>query len=341
MPSVDYQKVWKASVDILRKLGVPIEDAKVVSTLLQEATLMGIDSHGFVRLPEYANLLREGVYNPRAKISMLRESSSTALIDEGLGLGQPVGVRAMEVAIRKAGENGIGSVAIVNSGHLGALVHYTMMALEFDMIGVAMCTGGLGVAPFGGYKRGMGINPVSIAVPGAPDRPMLADFAMSQCSAGKINMALRMGKRLPQGFIVDSRGQPSDDPRAYFDGGSILPFGGHKGYALCLAVELLAGALTGQPFGLDTKIGASGALMIATDVSAFTPIDSFRERVNVHLLNIKSSAKADGVGEILIPGEPELREREKRIRGPIFLDEKTYQEICTLLKELGLGSALA
>ena len=154
-------------------------------------------------------------------------------------------------------------------------------------------------------------------------------------------MALRMGKKLPEDFIVDSRGQPTNDPRAYFDGGSILPFGGHKGYALCLAVELLAGALTGRPFGLNTKTGAQGALMMAINVSAFTPIDSFRERVNVHLLNIKSSAKADGTGEILIPGEPELRERDKRIQGQIFLDEKTYQEIYALFKELGLGSALA
>jgi LDH2 family malate/lactate/ureidoglycolate dehydrogenase len=147
-------------------------------------------------------------------------------------------------------------------------------------------------------------------------------------------MALRMGKRLPQG-------QSSDDPRAYYDGGSILPFGGHNGYPLCLAAELLAEPLTGQPFGLNTRIRASGALMMAINVSASAPIDSFRERVNVHLMNIKSSAKADGAGEILTPGEPELREGEKRIQGPIFLDEKTYQEICTLFKELGLESALA
>jgi LDH2 family malate/lactate/ureidoglycolate dehydrogenase len=304
---------------------------------------MGIDSHGFVQLPQYVRFLRSGAYNPRARITVLRETSSVALIEGGEGLGQVVGVRAMEMAIRKADQTGIGLVGILKCGHLGALVHYTMMALERNMIGGAICTGGLGVAPFGGYQRVLGINPISIAIPGEPDRPVLMDFALSQCSAGKISMALRTGKRLPEGFIVDSKGQPTTDPRAYFDAGSILPFGGHKGYALCLAADLLAGALTGQAFGLKgdwARTGAQGALMMAISISTFTSIDSFKERVDAHLQDIKSSAKADGVDEIVIPGEPEFREREKRVHSGIFLDEKSFQEISSLLKELGLDSRL-
>lgn len=335
MPTLDSQKVWKACVNILERIDVPRQDAELVCNLLRDASLMGIDSHGFAQLPGYVRLLRKGVYNSRASITVLRETSSTALIDGGLGLGQIAGVRAMKTAIQKADQTGIGSVGIVRCGHLGALIHYTMMALERDMIGVAMCNGGLGVSPFGGYKRVMGINPVSVSIPAA-GTPFLVDFAMSQCSEGKIRMASRTGKKLPEGFIVDSKGQPTNDPQAYFDGGSILPFGGHKGYALCLVAELLTAALTGQAFGLNTRTGEQGALMTAMRVSAFTPIDSFKERVHAHLLNVKSSPKANGVNEIVIPGEPELREREKRLQNGIFLDDVSFREISSLLAELDL-----
>jgi LDH2 family malate/lactate/ureidoglycolate dehydrogenase len=340
LPTCNAENVWKTSVDILVKIGVPVDEAKLVCSLLRDASLMGIDSHGFFQLPRYVRLVREGVCRPRANITVLKRCASTALIDGGGAFGQVVGMKAMKMAIRKADQTGIGCVGILRSGHLGALIHYSMMALQHEMIGLAMSTGGLGVAPFGGYKRMMGINPISIAIPAGTQEPIVMDFATSQLALGKIEMFLRKGRRLPERFIVDSKGHPTTDPAAYYKGGAILPFGGYKGYGLCLAVDLLAGALTSQPFGLSTKPGQYGALMIAINVSGYTSIESFKRRVDTHIRNIKSSPAAGGVNEILVPGEPEFRERERRLKEGIPIDDKTYQELLSLSQELKIHSRL-
>ncbi len=208
---VDAQALKRFVAGVFEGLGVPPEDAEITADVLVEADLRGINSHGVARLPRYVKGLREGLIEPQAEVKVVRETPATALLDGGNGLGQVVGVRAMERCIRKAEEVGAAFVSVRNSNHYGIAGYYAMMALPHDMIGVSLTNSRPLVVPTFGKRAMLGTNPISVAVPTKDERPFVLDMATSIVPMGKVEVAHRKGEPLPLGWAVDGEGRPTTD----------------------------------------------------------------------------------------------------------------------------------
>jgi LDH2 family malate/lactate/ureidoglycolate dehydrogenase len=325
---------------VLLKVGASAEEAELVSRHLVEADLRGVHSHGVMRIPEYIELIRRGGIKPQAKIEVVRESPTIALINGNWGFGQVIGVKAMDIAITKARDSAVGCVGVFNCNHIGMLAYYTMMALDRDMIGIAGCNGGPAVAPFGGASRALGTNPLSFAIPTGEERPVVLDMATSIVAEGKVRLRMMRGEKTPEGWILDSEGNLTTDPSALYAGGALLPFGGYKGYGLGLIIDIICGALTGAGCGRELKVGdnwGQGVFMMAIDISSFTSIGTFKKRVDMLIRELKSSPKATGFKEILVAGELEFREKERGLLEGVQIDDKTWQNLEEIMGELGVA----
>jgi LDH2 family malate/lactate/ureidoglycolate dehydrogenase len=240
---------------VFEHFGVPAEDAALAAGVLARADLRGIDSHGVARLHTYYDMLELGRINPRPKLSIVRESASTATVDGDNGLGLVVGPKANAIAMAKAAEAGSGWVSVRNTNHFGIAGYYVLEALERDLIGWAMTNSTKLVAPLWGAERMLGTNPIAIAFPGFEEPPIVIDLATCAAAYGKIEIAVRAKERIPEGWAIDRDGKPTTDPQAMIDGGAILPLGserdrgGHKGYALAMMVDVLSAVLSGANWG--------------------------------------------------------------------------------------------
>jgi uncharacterized oxidoreductase len=325
---------------------VPKKDAELVAGLLVEANLTGYDSHGVIRIPRYARGIKMGVTKPRAEINILRETPSMAIIDGGWNLGQVVAKYAMNVCIEKAKKSIVSLVTARNSHHIGRLNAYAEMALAEDMIGIVSVNAASVVAPFGGKSRQLGTNPLCFAIPSGEVPPMVLDMATSVWASGKILVYLARGEELPEDVFMDSEGNPAVDPSLYRKGGVIRTFGGeiagYKGFGLSLLVEILTGALTeaevsnSDEYRARQVSGGNGIFMIAIDVGQVTDLDGFKKRVDDLLISVKNSPTAPGYDEILIPGDRERRKKKKLLIEGIFVEDKTWNEITSLAKELNV-----
>jgi LDH2 family malate/lactate/ureidoglycolate dehydrogenase len=324
--------------------------ARVADSLV-EANLAGHDSHGAIRVPGYIRMIQAGRLNPHAEIQVVKESASTAMVDCGNAMGQTAAMQGMHLAMDKARQHDIASVVLYHCGHVGRLGEYVVAAAEQGFVGIMLCNGpgaGGGVAPFGGIGRALGTNPISWGVPGPPEapgvegRPVFLDYATSACAQGKIQVAADMGREIPEGWLIDKNGQPTRNPLDQFDGGVMLPFAGHKGYAMSVLVELLAGGLSGaRPGLLRDKEMDQGTLLIALHIEAFQPLDEFRQMVGDFLQRVKATPLAPGCAEILAPGEPEWRSRAERMRTGIPVPEKTWERLAETAASLGMAWDLA
>ena len=349
MPTITNQQLALISQKLLKAAGASDEEAEIVTRFLVNANLAGVDSHGVVpNLVIYVQGIRSGTIKTRAKIEVRAESPSTALIDGNWGFGQMACSKAMEVAIDKAGRTGVGAVGVFNCNHIGRLAEYTQMAVANDMIGFITANCEPYVAPYGGRTPVLGTNPLSYAIPSGHERAVVVDYATSAAAEGKVRAALLRGDQLPPGWIVDSRGYPSTNPADLYEpplpperiklAGALLPFGGYKGYGLGLVVDLLAGVLTGAGSSQDMTSGwlTNGVFMMALKIDSFVPLRDFKDQVDRLVKSIKDSPKAEGFEEILIPGEPETNERERRLREGIPISEKAWQPLVQACKEYGL-----
>jgi len=329
---------WVAS-ELLLRSGATVEESEYVAKCLVESDLCGHETHGLMRLNQYVKLLREGKVKSGAKPRVVRETPSTAVVDGGWGFGQITARDSMNLAISKAREVGVGITAAYNCNHAGRLGEYSKIALDHDMIGIVICNDRPGVAPYGSIDPLMGTNPVSIAIPAGRMRPIILDMATSVVSGGRVRLARLRGEKIPLGWIIDKDGKPSTDP-ADLHGptgviGALLPFGGYKGSGLAIAIEILAGGLSGS--GCSHETVGPGLLTAALDIRSFTPVEVFKERVDRFIEAIKNSRKAPGFKEILLPGERAQRLREKRLREGIPLDEKVWEDIKKTARELGIN----
>jgi uncharacterized oxidoreductase len=291
----------------------------------------------------YVQQIRDGAIKPKTKSRIARNGASTALLDAKWGVGQPTCIRAMNMAIEKARKNGVGSVGIYNCNHIGRLGDYVMMAVERNMIGIVFANSDPSVAPFGGMSRVLGANPMSFGIPAGKEKPVIVDFASSVTAEGKIRAAFLKGKSVPENWILDSEGRPTTNPGDFYGPpypphgvnviGAQLPAGGHKGFALGMIVDILGGALTGSGCGSDMKVG-NGVFVQAIDVKRFVPIGKFRSTVDKLIREIKTSPKAEGVTEILVPGEPEFRAREERIKSGIAIPDAIWSGIIDVAAKL-------
>jgi L-2-hydroxycarboxylate dehydrogenase (NAD+) len=211
--TIDPEKLTNFTTRVLQKVGVPEEDAHITANILVATDLRGIDSHGVGHLAMYVMGIKEGRINPKPKTEVFSQAPATAIMDGDRGLGFVVGYQAMMEAMHRAETTGAGFVAVRNSSHFGAGGNYAMIALSSNMIGISMTEGGKGMVAPGSTGRGVNINVMSIAVPAKDEAPFVLDMATTVIAAGKIEIARREGKTMPEGWAVDKEGKPLTDAR--------------------------------------------------------------------------------------------------------------------------------
>ncbi|EHP84576.1 L-sulfolactate dehydrogenase [Methanotorris formicicus] len=330
----------KLIVDVLTKYGVSKEDAEITADVFVDADLKGFTSHGIGRFPQYIIGLECGNINTNPNIRIVKETPATATIDGDFGLGQVVGKKAMELAIEKARNVGLGSVATRNSNHFGIAGYYSEIAMKKGMIGITITNTEPAMAPFGGKNKILGTNPIAIAFKGKKYTFSL-DMATASIARGKIVEMARLGKDIPDGCAVDKDGNLTTNPHKALEG-SILPFGGPKGYGLALAVEVLA-SIGGAEMGTKIKGTANpkdkctkGDLFIAINPDAFWDKDEFMEKIDELIDEIKNSEPAKGFNKVLIPGDIERMNMEKRKDG-FEIDEILYKRLKEICEKNGLN----
>ena len=346
MPRMKAEQLRPLGTAILNALGSPPErSAWVVETLLR-ANLAGHDSHGFMRLLQYVEFARAGHINMSADVVTLRELGATALLDAGRTWGQVAAKVGMERAIAIAARQGISMVALVNCPHIGRLGEYALMAAERDMIGLAYVnsqTNGDGsVVPWGGIDGRFTPTPLAFAAPSGYDWHVLVDITASVMPEGKVRDHLFRGAQLPENVIIDAAGNPTRDARDFYGppAGGLLPLGGpagHKGYALGVMVEMLAGGLSGAGYVSEAaSTHGNGVLFQVMNIAAFEDIDDFKRRTRALVDHVKSARPRAGVDEVLFPGEPEYRTSQRRQQEGVRLPESLWTAVCALAAELGV-----
>jgi LDH2 family malate/lactate/ureidoglycolate dehydrogenase len=340
-------------------LDVPTADAETTADVLLSANLRGIDSHGVARLGRYVKGLQDGVMIARPEEKTVSETATTALIDAGAGLGQPVSHRAMKMALDKAERYGTGFVTVRNSNHYGIAGYYAMMALERDMIGLSMTNAAVLVVPTFGRDARLGTNPIAVAAPAGQERPYVLDMATSTVPRGKLEVYNRQEKPIPSGWATDETGTPTTDAARVLDnmlarrGGGLLPLGGageefsgYKGYGLALLVDILCGVLPGAGYATTiypkTPDGKPlpadvGHFFGAFNVSAFRPLDEFKATMDDIIRQMKNTSKAKGAERVYIHGEKEYEEAERRAQAGIPLGPKVEADLKAIAEELGVA----
>jgi len=328
-------------VEAFRAAGLGAEDSALVSRNLIEAELRGIGSHGVMRLSTYLRKMKEGGFNPKPAVRVLRERSGMALLDADDGLGAVVGARAMKLCIEKARNAGIAAVSVRNANHYGYAAFYGKMALEAGMIGITCCNTPAKMAVYGGAENMLGTNPLCIAVPAT--EPYIFDGATSVVARGKIMYYSIAGLPIPQHWAVDLDGRPTADAKVALKGVQ-LPFGDYKGSGIAIAVEILSAALSGARFSYAAnelfsdydKPQGLGFFFAALDVSAFAEPEDFRAGMDELLGRLRASKKAVGHEEIVMPGELESRAEKENLRNGIALPPELEKDLAAVAREYGL-----
>jgi LDH2 family malate/lactate/ureidoglycolate dehydrogenase len=349
------QQLFEFSVRVFRHFGVPEEDARTAATVLQAADLRGIDSHGVARLHSYFDMLTLGRIDPKAKVTIVRESPSTATVDGGNGLGLVVGPQANAIAMAKALTAGSGWVSVRNTNHFGIAGYYVLEALKHDLIGWAMTNTTKLVAPLWGAERMLGTNPIAIAFPGLAEPAIVIDMATTAAAYGKIEIARRANKPIPTGWAIDRSGASTTDPNAMIDGGAMLPLGsdrdrgGHKGYGLAVMVDVLSAVLSGAnwgpfvpPFALRQEIPTRsvgkgiGHFFGALRIDAFIDQDEFKRQIDELVRTLRKTRPAPGTAGPLIPGDPEREAEAIRRREGIPLVAAVVDELRDISRQTGI-----
>ena len=327
---------------VLQKLQMNPESASMVADSLVDANLRGIDTHGIARLPNYVARIRAGGIDPKAEVTVVSDKQSVVVMDGHQGAGQVAATLGMRTCVERTRTHGIASVAVRNSNHLGTLSYYARMALPEEMIGVAVSGAGPGLAPWGGAEPLLGSNPWSVAVPAGNHPPVVVDMANGVVIAGKIRAAAERGESIPLGWALDQNGRPTQDAKAAM-AGSVFPFGGAKGAALTLMLELMASVLTGAEY--STGVGDLGELprpqrvghlFLAMRVDYFLPPDQFHSRVDDLLDRLVNSRVAEGHTDIRIPGARGERTSAERSTGGIAVPPQLQEQLDKLAADLGV-----
>jgi len=320
---------------ILTKLGVKENQADVVTEATIDSDLKGFTSHGLGRFPQYIRGIKAGHIQIDGEYEIVKETDSIALIDGKSLFGQYIAYEAMMLAIKKAKETGIAAVGTFNANHFGVTGYYSDLAIRNDVIGIVTCNTEPGVAPLGGKKAILGTNPVAIGIPS--ETYIAVDMATSVSARGKLLEAKRKGEEIPPNTAIDKDGNPTTDPEAALEG-TILPFGGVKGYALSLMIEIMCGPLVNAAFG--TKVTGTagdykencnkGDLFIAIDPSKFVSMDAFKEQVEEFVTEIRES------GNTFIPGDLEVKRIAENEEKGLDIDPKLYETLKSICDDLDI-----
>lgn len=345
--TVEHKALHAFTKALFTKAGMNEQDAQTSADCLVQTNLWGIDSHGVLRLPIYIKRLLSGAMNPRPEVSTIKDAGALEVMSGDDGCGYVVGKVAMDKAIEKAEKFSISAVGAMRSNHFGAAALYTKMAAERGMIGIAMTNVVPNMVVPGGSKPIVGNNPIAISVPTFGDFPFTLDISLSAVAGGKLLLASKKGEKIPFEWATDKDGRPTDDPDKGFTG-FLLPVGGHKGYGLALAVDLLSGLMTGGSYLHDLRglykhsdePSRSGHFFIAINPLALMEKDQFKEKMTDFYSQIKASPMWDESAEMLMPGELEYRTDAKRREEGITLPPDLMKELNELAAELGIEQRL-
>ena len=330
------------TINVFRACGTPAGDAQIVADHLVTANLLGYDTHGVIRIPQYIEEIRKGTIKPGAPVSVEHETETTAVIDGGWNFGQVGGMKGIDIGIAKARERHTATVVVKHCNHAGRLGTFTHRAAEDNLLAIGVCNSpshGHFVLPWGGLDGRLSTNPFSFAVPCGSAWLIVADFSTAETSEGAVRLHRNMRRPLPTGTIVDSQGAPTTDPSKFYGPprGAILPFGGEKGYrgyALSLLVEIFGGIMGGSSTIVDQP--GNGLAFVLVDIQAFLPMDAFAGSMEELRGYLKSSRPARGKHEVMLPGEPDFRKREERLHSGIPIDDETWAQIIAAASSVGV-----
>lgn len=340
MPIVPADHLITLGERIFRAAGAPEDIARAVAVSLVGSDLRGHASHGIIQALKYVGKIRSGHLNPQARPEVAGRSGAVALIDCGWGFGQVAAQFGAGIAGEMADQFGIGCACLQRVNHIARLGEYAEILARSGYVGIVLTSGaaaGGSVAAFGGRERIFGTNPMAWAVPVPDSRPpLVADFATSGSSLGKLDIAIGKGEAIPPGLLLDRDARPSTDPEDFGRGGVLLPFGGYKGYGLLLMLEIIPTILAGfAPATSREYQPGNPTLIFALRIETFTTTARFRALSEELLDRIKRSAPAPGCDEVLLPGEPEARALERHQREGVPIPDPIWKKLTDLAGELG------
>jgi L-2-hydroxycarboxylate dehydrogenase (NAD+) len=341
----------------LEAMGVPAEDARIIADVLITADLWGITSHGVAHLRMYHERMKAGLQLPVTRWSIVKDTPTTAVVDGGNGMGMVVGYHAMKIAMEKAQQYGIGAVAVRNSSHYGVAGYYSLMAAKDGMVGISMTNAHPSIAPTFGVTPLMGTNPIAVAVPTDEAFPFIYDGATAVVTRGKIEVAARAGKPIPEGWVINYEGTPVTDTSTLIeqmnkDKAALMPIGGmgelmggHKGYGLATMVEIFSAAFqNGAYLSMlhDTDHDGNiqflriGHFFQAINVEHFIHLEDFKHITGDMMRELRASRKAQDQSRIYTAGEKEYFNTLQNQAEGVEIAPGVQKALQTLRKELDI-----
>jgi len=354
---IDVNKLESFIHDVFVALGVPEEDADIVSDVLITSDLRGIKSHGVQRLKYYYDRLISGQTLAETNIEVERETPTTAVINGNLGMGHVIAHEAMQLAIDKAKEFGMGSVAVKSSTHFGIAGYYPLMAIDEGCVGMAVTNARPAISPTFSVEPMLGTNPIAIGFPSDEEFPFLLDFSTAIAQRGKVEVYNREGKEIPDGWVISDQGEPLSDAEEILKklinkeaallplGGAGEELGGHKGYGLATFVEIMSAAFAQGHFlkmlaGFDEdgeRIPYHlGHFFLAIDVEAFCPLEEFEKTTGQICRDLRNAKISPDQERIYTAGEKEFLAEQRVRKQGVPVNENLQKDILFLKKELGL-----
>ena len=328
---------------VMEKSGLTPDDAALWGKLMTETSLLGFDTHGIRQVERYADFLIGGGGSNK-KPEIVKENGASVLINANACMGHISAWKAAEIAVENAKKYGIAITNVINGNHVGACALYTKALAEKNCIGICCTVARPGIAPWGGIKPTVGINPLSICAPIEDGSFFLLDMTTSVTAMGKVITAMDNDQKIPLGWALDKNGKPTTEPKEAWVG-SLLPIGGYKGYGLALAIEILCSALSGGSFSEDilgwikqTKEATNTPFMIiAIDIEQFQHPDVFKSRVKEWLATVIDVPKQEGVDRIYFPGEIECENYKTRSKTGIPLEDVTVESFKRVAQKFSLS----
>jgi uncharacterized oxidoreductase len=331
--------------------GSSAEEARLVAHHLVQANLTGHDSHGIGMIPAYVRHRLAKLVIPNTRVKTVKDDGPTLMFDGQRGYGRPVAGEAIAAAIARCRETGVVAVTLANAHHIGRVGAYGELAAAAGLVSlhfVNVTDHRALVAPFRGTDARFVTNPVCIGFPGTDHQPpILLDMATSAIAMGKVRVAKNQGKPVDEGVLIDEAGRPTRDPNVMYRDphGALLPFGAHKGYALAIVTELLAGGLSGGPTIQPGNPRMGGTInnmfSILVDPARLAGVDWLRREIDGFVEYVKASPPADPAAPVLVPGDPERLARAERTRSGIEVDATTWEEILAAGELVGISRAQA